>query len=145
MPSRTAVHLSTARDPVGAGREAAAGAVSALGARPDLALVFATAGYAQPPLLAAIRAELGPGCVIAGCSGEGVIAAGDSREVEHAVTVMVVRFDATRADALLIEGYAQDSASAARELARRIEHPEDVRGILVFPDGLSGDCPVFWR
>ncbi|HEV8550258.1 MAG TPA: FIST N-terminal domain-containing protein [Polyangiaceae bacterium] len=145
MPTRSAVHLSTERDPVDAGRRAASGAALSLGAKPELALVFATVGYDQAALLAAIRAELGPACAVVGCSGEGVISGGDSQEVDHAVSVLVTAFDGVEASAHLVEGFASDPEGAARELARRVGNPQGVLGLLVFPDGLSGDCSRFLR
>ena len=145
VPTRSAVHLSTDRDPTAAGHGAASGALRSLGARPDLALVFATVGYDQDALLAAIRAELGPDCALVGCSGEGVISAGDSQEVDHAVSVMLIAFDGVQASAHLIGGYAVDPEGAARELGRSIGGTSDVVGLLVFPDGLTGDCSRFLR
>jgi hypothetical protein len=145
MSTRTAVHLSTERDPAEAGRAAASGALAALGARADLALVFATSGYAQETLLGAITGVVGQHCVVAGCSGEGVIAAGDSQEVDHAVSVMLVSFDGVKAEGFLVDGYCTDSAAAARELSRLVGDSADVVGLYVFPDGLSGDCSVFLR
>ncbi len=139
------MHLSTERDPVGAGRGAASAVLESLGGRVDLALVFATVGYDQQALLAAIRAGLGPRCVVAGCSGEGVISGGDSREDDHAVSVMGMAFDGVSAEAELVEGYAADPEGAAHELARRVGSRADVLGVLVFPDGLRGDCSRFLR
>jgi hypothetical protein len=96
-------------------------------------------------LLAAIRAELGPGCRVAGCSGEGVISGGESEEVDHAVSVMAVAFEGARAETHLLEGYATDPEGTALALARRVASSEDVLGLLVFPDGLGGDCSRFLR
>jgi hypothetical protein len=110
-----------------------------------LALVFATVGYPQEPLLAAIRAALGPRCVVVGCSGEGAIAHGDSREVDHAVSVMAIAFDGVEAEGFLIDDYGVDSVAAAEELAGRIGKHDDIVGLCVFPDGLRGDCSAFLR
>lgn len=118
MPTRTAVHLSTERDAGEAGRRAASAAQTSLGARPDLMLVFATAGYAQESLLATIREVVGPRCAIAGCSGEGVIAGGDSREVDHAVSVMGVCFDRVEAESFLVEGARRRSRAEIHRRAR---------------------------
>lgn len=145
MSTRTAVGLSTERDAIGAGQAAALSALNALGTAPDLALVFATAGYAQEPLLSAIGAAVGPGCVVAGCSGEGAIAQGDSHEVDHAVSVMAIAFQGAKPEGFLVEDYGVDSVAAARRLAERIGNPDDLLGLYVFPDGLSGDCSAFLR
>jgi hypothetical protein len=144
MPTRSAVHLSSERDPVLAGRGAARAVLDALGVPADLAVVFATVGYDQQALLAAIRAELGPDCALVGCSGEGVISDGDSREVDHAVSVMGISFDGVVATAHLVQGYTADPENAARELACHATRT-DVIGMLVFPDGLGGDCSRFLR
>jgi hypothetical protein len=145
MPTRSAVHLSTDRDALTAGRGVARAAVESLDGKPDLALVFATVGYEQQTLLDAIRAELGPDCAVAGCSGEGVISGGASQEVDHAVSVMAICFDGVSAATELVETYAAEPEGAARELARKVGDVGDVLGVFVVPDGLSGDCSRFLR
>lgn len=145
MPTRSAVFSSSDRDPRAAGQSAASGVVRALERTPDLALVFATVGYDQQALLSAVRAELGPGCVLAGCSGEGVISGSSSQETDHSVSVLAMTFDGVRASAELIESYADDPEGSARELARRVGDQSDVVGLIVLPDGLAGDCSRFLR
>jgi hypothetical protein len=145
VPTRSAVHLSTHRDSEGAGRSAASAVLDSLGGKADLAIVFATVGYDQVALLAAIREVLGPDCVVAGCSGEGVISAGDSEEVDHAVSVMAMKFDGVSVSAHMVDTYAAAPEATAAELARRIGDHGDVLGMFVFPDGLSGDCSRFLR
>jgi hypothetical protein len=143
MPSRAAAHLSTERDAAAAGHEAANAALDSLGGRADLALLFATTGYPQQTLLDAVRQRVGEQCVIAGCSGEGVIALGESQEQDRAVSIMLVELDDARAEALLVDSYGADPERAAHTLAQRVGSVDDVAGLLVFPDGLVGDCSRF--
>lgn len=135
--------MSTNRDSRQAGTEAAAGAVEALGVAPTLAVVFATAGHDQHALLGAIGAAVGPGCQVVGCSGEGVIGAGLSHECDHAVEVMAIALDGATAEAHFVDCYARDSVGAAHALAAKVGPREGVIGVLVFPDGLGGDCSAF--
>jgi hypothetical protein len=143
MPSRAASHLSTERDAAVAGYEVANAALDSLGGHADLALLFATTGYDQQTLLDTVRQRVGTQCVIAGCSGEGVIARGESQEQERAASVMLVALDDARAETLLVNGYGADPEGAARSLARSVGSANDVAGLLVFPDGLVGDCSRF--
>jgi len=145
MSTRAAVGFSTDRDPKLAGRRAAHDALDALGGDANLALVFATVGYEQQALLDSISATLGANCVLAGCSGEGIIAGGDSHEVDHAVSVMAVRLEGARAEAHQVLGFAQAPEQAAQALAKSLGELGDVRGVLLFPDGIGGDCTRFLR
>lgn len=143
MSSRAAAHLSTDRDAAVAGCEAASAALNALGGRADLALLFATTGYHQQTLLDAVRQRVGDRCVIAGCSGEGVIARGESQEQDRAVSIMLLQLERARAEAVLVDGYGADPEGAAHRLAQSVGSVDDVAGLLVFPDGLVGDCSRF--
>ncbi len=125
-----------------AGREAAQAALTAAGGvAPGLCLVFGTSGYDQHELLAGVR-ECAGAALLAGCSGEGIIAGSRSEESERAVVVLVVASDALRFDATMIDSYGSASAQAGRSLAAWASERglDDALALFVFPDGLSGDC-----
>lgn len=144
MSTRAQVGLSTQDDATIAGREAALAALRGLGGRAaDFALMFATAGYDQPALLAAVEASL-PGAVVIGCSGEGVIAGNESVEVFSAVAVMAVASDRLRFVPFLAEDYGQDSRGAGTRLGQTVlAAGEAVKCVCVMPDGLLGNCTEF--
>ncbi len=125
-----------------AGAEAASAAMGALGGRAaDTCVVFGTCGHDQRELLAGVREVVGD-AVLAGCSGEGVIAGPISDELERSVAVLALSSDTFRFAATLVPGYGEDSAEAGRALARWVssQRHDDALALLVFPDGLSGDC-----
>lgn len=127
-----------------AGAEAAQEALRALAGRaPEAALVFGTCGHDQSEMLAGVR-EVLPGAALAGCSGEGVIAGPVSDEVERSVAVMALASDTMTFHSTIVTGYGADPAAAGRALAEwvRGQPHEDALALLVFPDGLSGNCSV---
>src|SRR4051794_40832907 len=65
---------STKRSAVDAAGEATRAALAHLdGQAPGAVLVFANPGYNLPSLLQSIRAQVGPGAVVCGCSSEGIV------------------------------------------------------------------------
>lgn len=125
-----------------AGAEAAAAAIAAAGgAPPALCLVFGTSGYDQYELLAGVRERAGA-ALVAGCSGEGVIAGTRSDEGERAVAVLAVSSGTLSFDGTLVESYGADSALAGRTIAdwARARGLDDALALFLFPDGLAGDC-----
>ncbi len=142
MATSAGVGRSSKRDPGLAGHEAAEQASRALGdSAPSLCLVYATSGYDQEALIASIR-ESFPGARLSGCSGEGVIAGPISDESEHAVAVLAICSDTLDFQTFLIRNYSSDPAAAGRELARQVREVSrgDEIGLLLFPDGLLGNC-----
>ncbi len=139
---RAGVGHSVLRDPVAAGRQAAQGAIAALGGgSADFALVFATEGYAHEALLGAIADAL-PGARLSGCSAEGVIAGARSHEREHAVAVLAVRSAAVAFRPFLVESYGRDPAATGRAIAAACADPAvgPLAAVVVLPDGLRGDA-----
>lgn len=142
MSTLTGVGRSTRRDACEAGREATLQACAALGgASPDLLIVFATSAYHAGELMGGLR-EVAPGAVITGCSGEGIIAQGESDEGERSLGVMALHSDTLRFEPFLVRGYSADPREAGAELARRVSAVarEDSFALLLFPDGLMGNC-----
>jgi len=116
------------------------------GESPELLLVFATADFDQHRLVEGVRAEA-PAAQIAGCSGEGIISHGESREQEYAVAVMAVHSDSLEFISERISNYSEDPSARGAELAVQLKAQgvEDALGLLVFPDGLTGNCTAFLR
>lgn len=142
MSTLAAVGRSNRRDSAEAGRSATRDACTALGgAVPNLLLVFATSGYDQDVLLRSVREEA-PGAKLAGCSGEGIIAHGVSDESDRCVAVMAIHSDRLAFEVFLARDYAADPAAAGEALAAQIRAASrgDEFGLLLFPDGLQGNC-----
>lgn len=147
MATRAGVGRSLKRDPVVAGREAAELAIAPLDGHPaDLLLVFGTGGYDQPALISSIQ-SVAPGARLSGCTGEGIIAPGASDECDHALGVLAVQSDAFEFETFLVPDYGVDSAAAGAELARQVQAVSrgDELGLLIFPDGLLGNCAQLLR
>ena len=142
LGTRAATGRSVESSTERAGREAAQCALDALDGRADLAIVFATAGYAQGELLAAVRGVLGE-TPICGCSGEGVISGPCADERDHAVVVYLLQSDTMRFEPFLLEDYASSPEACGRQLASLCSEPDDIVGVVVFPDGLGGNCSEF--
>jgi hypothetical protein len=139
MATKAGVGSSVKRDAYAAGREAASRALEDVGDA-DLLLLFATARHDQEALLRGVR-DGAPGAAISGCSGEGIILPGTSLEQDYAVGALAVRSSSFRFEPFLIEGYVDAPEACGRALAERVRAgAEPVVGVLVFPDGLGGDC-----
>lgn len=141
VSTRAGTGLSVGLDAYGAGRDAATAAVAGLGGPPDLLLVFATTRYPQARLLEGVR-SVAPGATLVGCSGEGVISGGRSEERERAVCVMAVRSATLRFASVLVREYGDDPVGCGTRLAEWVaaQGVSDALALLVFPDGLVGDC-----
>ena len=133
MATRAGAGLSQQADAGRAAGEAASTALAGCGGeRADWGLVFATPAhrphYAE--LLAAVQKTLGTAS-LAGCSGAGVMTAGEEVEDGPGVAVLAVRSDRLRAEAHLSPAGDDFGRSAAQDLAGRL--PSD--GLLfAFPD-----------
>jgi hypothetical protein len=144
MATRAAVAKSDNRNATRAGHEVATAALAQLGGRADLVLVYATAGYEQPALLASIRAVVGD-TPLAGCSGEGVISQDGSDERAHAVVAMAIASDAATFDTFSVEGLAKEPRAAGEALGKKVRERSGERHgrcLLVFPDGITGNTTV---
>jgi len=137
------VGKSIRRDPLQAGAEAARGAVAGLaGASPALVLAFGTTGYDQQQLLDGVRQVTGD-APLSGCSGEGVITAGDSDERSHAVAVMALAAPGLTARTVQVTGVSKDPAGAAARLAVLVAAGPPATVVLLFADGMTFDCGSF--
>jgi hypothetical protein len=145
---RVGVGRSERREPVEAASEAVEIAVSGLqGEVPRALLVFSTTGYDQDVLLRAVAARAGTARVV-GCSAEGLIFKQAAIESDFALGVMAFSTGhGTTLDTFLVDGYGDDSALAGSTLGERVSAALGEEGaglcLMVFPDGLSGDCTEF--
>lgn len=139
--TRAGSGLSLDLDAFRAGAAAASEAALAAGGTPDLLVVFGTSRHRLDQVLAGVR-SVGPDAVVVGCSGEGVIAGSRSEERERVVSVLAVRSSGLRFASVLVEGYGADPRGAGARLATWVNQQEatDALALLVFPDGLVGDC-----
>lgn len=145
MTTFCAVGESRAVDAVRAGREAAAQALEGIqGRNADLVLVFATTGYDQAVLVRSVKEAVGAAALV-GCSGEGVITQKGSREDSHCVAVMALASSQLSFQTYHVEGLSKDAKGCGEALAAQIldEDPLDAKALLVFPDGLTGNCTEF--
>jgi len=95
MSIRVGAGISTAAEPPSAAGEAAGRAAEGLsGARPELALLFASGSHLHEAqaLLDGIEAELAP-LALAGCGAGGVLGEGREHESGSAVAVLAIAFD----------------------------------------------------
>lgn len=137
----TAIGVGSSRNrkPDLAGREAARAALAPLGGqRPAFLLVFATTGYDQQALLAAIAAEAPPGTPISGCSAAGVITRTGSDETSHVVGVTAVGAEGVHARVVVGPDARADAEACGQELARRVRASgtDADRALLLFSEGL---------
>ena len=146
MPATAQVCTSKSIDSAAAGTEAATGAIAGLaGAGPSLMLVYATADHDHDQLLASI-AKVAPGVPIVGCSGEGIIANGESDESLAAVAVMAIASDRIRFRSFLVEDYGRDPEAAGRQIAALVNaEGAAARCLWLMPDGLHGNCTTLLR
>jgi hypothetical protein len=146
MATRVGVGTSSNRDSHAAGVEAARVAYDSLdGANAAIVLVAATAGYRQQQLVNGVR-EVFPKAPMSGCSAEGVITRGSSAESSHAVGVVAIASDENHIQTFHVQRFAEDSAAAGRRLANEIlERAPDGRLVMLFPDGIAGNCTQFIR
>jgi small ligand-binding sensory domain FIST len=131
--------LSERIDAGEAAREAVASAREALGASPDLALVFASSLYAPSyPALTAKLAELLPGCAVAGCSALGVIGGGREVERREAISVMLAKLPQARCKVFHLEVLPRDDAGW-QQLTGVAPAAHDGTTFLLFADTFSVD------
>jgi hypothetical protein len=144
MGTQAGVGISHHRNPTMAGKEAVAHALAAAGIdHAEFVFLFATVGYPQVPLLAAVREATGhvPLC---GCSSEGIITQDTHDETNFSVAVMVIRSDELRFINGIVSGdggfehIGQRIADAAQPQAH-----DDAIALFVFPDALTWNFDRF--
>src|ERR687890_1188110 len=139
MTTKAGVGMSRHHNPNVAGREAAEQALQKAGVdRPDFVFMFASVGYAQHPLLRAVREATG-GAPLTGCSGEGTIGIEDADESNFSVVVTVISSDELHWHNGLATGLEDDPHTAGKRVAQELlpHLSAETIGLFVFPDGLN--------
>jgi hypothetical protein len=139
MCIQAGVGVSHHRNPRVAGQEAATRAITAAGVeRPDFVFMFAAVGYDQQALLRAVSEATGQ-APLCGCSGEGILAAGEADESNFAVAVMAIRSDQIRFSNGMVTGLKQSSETVGRAIAQAIQPDTmlDPMALFLFPDGMT--------
>jgi small ligand-binding sensory domain FIST len=134
---RFAAALTHQQDTAAAGRDVAHTMRATLGsAQVDLAFLFFSSHYSDQAdsLVSIVRETLAPQ-VLAGCSGEGVIAGSQEIEREPAVALWAARLSGVRIDAIRPTFVHQHTS----------EHPsgEVQSSVIGWPAGLESTPPVF--
>jgi hypothetical protein len=139
MGTLAGVGISHDRHPVRAAQAAVAAALKAAAiTQPDYVWLFASLGYDPEKLVAAVRAATGDAPLI-GCSGQGVIARGETDESSFSVSVMVIQSDELRftnyATAHAGLSFEQVGMALGEQLAPTIA--DDTIALFLFTDGLT--------
>jgi hypothetical protein len=139
MAIKAGVGMSRHHNPNLAGREAAEQALEKAGvSKPDFVFMFASVGYAQHPLLRAVREATG-GAPLTGCSGEGTIGVEDADESSFSVVVTAISSDELQWTNGIVPGLEDDPRTAGKQVAQDLlpTLSADAIGLFVFPDGLT--------
>ena len=151
MVTQVGVGISHHRNPVIAGKEAAAQALQQASIdRPDLVMLFATVGYPQMPLLQSVRAATYKAPLI-GCSGAGIITQNVADESNFAVTVMVLCSDEMHFTYGLATGIKASSAQVGQSVGQAIAQSVskasaetgEAKALFLFLEGISPNFDEF--
>ena len=146
--TKVGVGHSTKRRAVDAGTDATRAALASLdGAKPDVLLVFANAGYDQAALLSAIREVAGHDTLVCGCSSEGIIFRDGCSEQACAVNVMAIASSQITFHAFSVANYSKDPVACGTAIAQQLAAlgPERARALFLFPDGYTGNATEMLR
>jgi hypothetical protein len=146
MVIKAGVGMSRQHNPNVAGREAAEQALQKGGVdRPDFVFVFASVGYAQHPLLRAVREATG-GAPLTGCSGEGTIGVEDADESNFSVVVTAISSDDLHWHNGIATGLEDDPHTVGKRVAQELlpHLSADTIGLFVFPDGMIDNLEPFF-
>ncbi len=145
MGTQAGVGISHHRNPRVAGKQAAEHALAAAGdVRPDFVFLFASVGYDQQALLDSVRLVTG-GAALIGCSGEGIIAEGETDESNFTVGVMAISSDEIRFQHGMTAGMAADPRAAGKAVADAVRpaYADDTLALFAFADGLTFNFDQF--
>jgi hypothetical protein len=139
MGTLAGVGISHDRHPVRAAQAAVDQALKAAGiTQPDVVWLFASLGYDPKQLVQAVRAATGDAPLV-GCSGQGVIARGETDESSFSVSVMVIQSDELRFTNYAINhadrSFEQVGAAIGQQLTPAIA--DDAIALFLFTDGLT--------
>jgi hypothetical protein len=139
MGTLAGVGISHDRHPVRAAQAAVNQALKAAGiTQPDVVWLFASLGYDPEKLVQTVRDATGYAPLI-GCSGQGVIAQGETDESGFSVSVMVIQSDELRftnyATPHAGMSFEQVGQAIGQQLAPVID--EEAIALFLFTDGLT--------
>jgi hypothetical protein len=139
MGTLAGVGISHDRHPVRAAQAAVAQALKAAGiTQPDYVWLFASLGYDPEKLVQTVRDATGYAPLV-GCSGQGVIAQGETDESSFSVSVMVIQSDELRftnyATAHAGLSFEQVGTTIGQQLTPAIG--DDAIALFLFTDGLT--------
>ncbi len=138
--TRVGVGASAETSETTAARQAVEEALHAVDGAADLLMAFATTGYDQARLVAAMR-DVAPRTPLVGCSSEGIISRTLCSEGTHALGVMALRSSTIHPEVCIVPGYGEDSRAAATKIVEWVRAVGDrARVLVLLPDGLTGDC-----
>jgi hypothetical protein len=146
MAIKAGVGMSRHHNPNFAGREAAEQALEKAGVeRPDFVFMFASVGYAQHPLLRAVREATG-GAPLTGCSGEGTIGVEDADESNFSVVVTAISSEELHWHNGIATGLEDDPRTAGKLVAQELlaHLSAETIGLFVFPDGMMDNLDPFF-
>jgi hypothetical protein len=115
-----------------AGRAAGEAIARQFGAdRPKAAIVYMTMNHDQPVVLEGLRAALGPGVPVLGCTVQGVVSNGELTEEGLAVGVMAFGGSALNCTAAIEREVQQDTRAKGRALAQSLKRGLDAHPKIV--------------
>src|SRR5918997_5538822 len=146
MAIKAGVGMSRHHNPNVAGREAAEQALQKAGVdRPDFVFMFASVGYAQHPLLRAVREATGS-APLTGCSGEGTIGLEVADESNFSVVVTAISSDELHWHNGIATGLEDDPRTVGKRVAQELlPHLSAYTiGMFVFPDWMTDNLEPFF-
>ena len=146
MAIKAGVGMSRHHNPNVAGREAAEQALQKAGVdRPDFVFMFASVGYAQHPLLRAVREATGS-APLTGCSGEGTIGLEVADESNFSVVVTAISSDDLHWHNGIATGLEDDPRTVGKRVAQELlpHLSAETIGMFVFPDGMTDNLEPFF-
>src|ERR687893_1049997 len=146
MAIKAGVGMSRHHNPNVAGREAAEQALQKAGVdRPDFVFMFASVGYAQHPLLRAVREATGS-APLTGCSGEGTIGLEVADESNFSVVVTAISSDDLHWHNGIATGLEDDPRTVGKRVAQELlPHLSAYTiGVFAFPDGMTDNLEPFF-
>src|ERR671921_1059954 len=146
MAIKAGVGMSRHHNPNVAGREAAEQALQNAGFdRPDFVFMFASVGYAQHPLLRAVREATGS-APLTGCSGEGTIGLEVADESNFSVVVTAISSDDLHWHNGLATRLEDDPRTVGKRVAQELlpHLSAETIGMFVFPDGMTDNLEPFF-
>jgi hypothetical protein len=119
------------------GREAATSVLRGFDVAPKLVLTYLTVNHDQAAFLKGLRDVLGPQVPILGCSTQGVIGLGTTREDGFAAGVMALGGDTITVASASVEDIAKDTSAKGKELGRslrsKLNEPPKITVLLFDP------------